>query len=261
MHERADRIFTFAGGVNKTTLGIFVRNYYSHLTPSFLFINGDPNLRQGAGTGVLFWSFLPLIILGLVETFKNIPKKEYKFLLLWFLVFPLGGSLTNDGVPHATRTLIGVVAFAILAGLGARLIWEKGQKLFIIFSIILFIAFSLELSRFLTIYFKDYPINSQAWWEYGQSQIFSIIKTNTKGGESLCLLNTDYWHEETLTKYYLGINNNYKIIYDPNNPDCFSSQILVLKPQVTPPLEYVSIKTVNSLEGNPIWTVYSSLKN
>lgn len=256
MNERADRISTFSDGVNSKSIKIFAENYIAHFNPQFLFITGDPNLRQNAGTGELYWIMLPLILIGIYTAFRNISKPEYALISLWLFIYPLGGSLTNDGVPHATRTLIGAPLFAILTAIGVYIVHSKLPKISNILTIFIVVVFLLEFFNFLPTYFRNYPIASQSWWEYGQGQVFSAIKKNTSGNESLCLLNTEYWHEETLTKYYLGINNNYKITYDPNGPGCLTSQVLVLNPQTIPPQEYTSFKTIYSLDGNPIWRIY-----
>ncbi len=66
MYDKASRISTFAGGINTYTLNRFFTNYISHYSPDFLFRYGDPNLRHGAGTGVIYWVMLPFLAAGIV---------------------------------------------------------------------------------------------------------------------------------------------------------------------------------------------------
>ena len=266
MNGRSIRISTFAQGVNKDTTLTFIKNYFSHFSLDFLFYKGDTNLRQGtAKNGVLYLSMLPLLILGIYLSIKNIKKTEYKLLLAWIFIFPLGGSLTNDGVPHATRTLIGAPVFVIFSAIGLNFIIENINKIkqkkaravsaVLIITLVLGVFF-LEVLYFYKIYFTQYPVYSSPWWEYGQREVFETVRQNTQSDDTLCLTNIDYWHEETLTKYYLGVNNNYKIIYNLDNPNCLESNILVLSPDRTVHNNYRLIKTVYSLEGNPIWNIY-----
>lgn len=67
IYYRASRIFTFSNGVNTKSVGIFLSNYFNHFSPSFLFINGDPNLRHSAQTGTIYWAMLPFIIAGIIH--------------------------------------------------------------------------------------------------------------------------------------------------------------------------------------------------
>jgi 4-amino-4-deoxy-L-arabinose transferase-like glycosyltransferase len=256
MHERAKRISTFAEGINHKSIKIFAHNYIKHFSPNFLFISGDPNLRHGTGTGEIYWIMLPLILIGIFTTFKNIKKNEFRLILIMLLIYPLGGSLTNDGVPHATRTLIGAPLFAILSGLGLFFITQKFRKYSGIFVAFFLVTFSLESSNFLIKYFSEYPKNSQGYWEYGQREIFSFIKEHSNNNDSMCLTNIDYWHEETLIKFYLGANNKYKIVYDRNDPRCLTSKILVLRPQLEAPKSYYQVQSIYDLERKPIWIIY-----
>ena len=256
-HNRSIKISTFNKGVNLTSLQTFGQNYLAHFKSDFLFKFGDPNLRHGTGhDGVLYWIYLPFIILGIIYSLKHI-NKNYLLTLIWLFLFPLGGSLTNDGVPHATRTLIGAPVLILYTSVGfSRLMRLKNKstvKFLITLSIILL---GYQVTKFVHSYFVTYPINSQPWWEYGQKQIFSAVKNNAQGSESLCLTNVEYWHQDTYPNYYLGVNNNYKIIFDQNNPECFRSEILVLSSRFQVPPGYDKLNTVYNLQNQPIWIIY-----
>lgn len=257
-YGRSLRISTFATGVSIKNLTVFKNNYLVHLSPVFLFEKGDPNLRQGTGEdGVLYWALLPFILIGFFYSIKNVRKGYYLFLLIWLLIFPLGGSLTNDGVPHATRTLIGDPVLIILFAVGINFVLSFiKNNIYKNLLIVIFVTIvSLEFINFAHNYFVLYPVNSQPWWDYGTRKIFLSIRKQTKGSESLCLPNVEYWHEDTYPDYYLGVGNNYKMTFYLNDPACLASNILVLPINYTIPKGYIKIDTVEDLIGNPIWII------
>lgn len=258
-NDRAIKLSTFRTGVNYDNFNIFTKNYLAHYKYNFLFKTGDPNLRHGTGTdGVLYPAILPFITIGLLLIFRNYKHKNYLLLIFWLLYFPLGGSLTNDGVPHATRTLIGWPLFTIITAVGIhetiKITVNKNLRRLIILSFSIFLLFNFN--KFYKNYFHIYPITSQSWWEYGQKQVYEEVKKITIGNESLCLGNIDYWHEETLNHYYFGYEYNYKILYDTNNPNCLKSEILVLSSSIANPVNYKLESVVYDLENNPKWNIY-----
>lgn len=263
-HDRVSKLSTFRTGINQESLKIFSNNYISHFKYDFLFQKGDPNLRHGTGAdGVLYLILLPFIIIGFITIFGNYKDKNNLLLIFWLFYFPLGGSLTNDGVPHATRTLIGLPIFLIISAIGLVKIFEiiKNKNLIrITIVIVIFFSF-IHFYRFINNYFKIYPISSQSWWEYGQKEVYDSVKSITQGDESLCLSNIDYWHEETLNHYYLGIKYNFKVLYDLNDPNCLKSEILVLPANLEIPSNYQLKKTIYDLEKKPKWIVYKSLNS
>lgn len=263
-NDRAVKLSTFRTGVNYGNLKIFTKNYFAHFDYNFLFKTGDPNLRHGtAKDGVLYISLLPFIIIGIINILKNYMSKNNLLILFWLLYFPLGGSLTNDGVPHATRTLIGWPPFIFLTAIGLKdTINFLGNKKIIKISMAIFYCFLIiNFLNFFKNYFIEYPITSQSWWEYGQRETYQEIKKLTIGNESLCLGNVDYWHEETLNHYYLGFKYDYKILYDLNDPKCLISDILVLPSDYETPKKYEIKKVIYDLQNNPKWNIHKSLNS
>lgn len=261
--ERATRISTFSQGINQQSISIFIHNYLSHFTLDYLFISGDPNLRHGAGTGVLYWWMLPFILIGLFFAIKNIKKSwDNSFLILWLVIYPLGGALTNDGVPHAMRTLIGAPIFCILTALGFKEIFDylsiKKLKLFKIFFLLLtFSIILLELFLFSKRYFVNYPIFSATYWQYGHKEIFEIIKKNENNYQRVCLGNLDYWGNKELLYFYL-YNSKLVIFETWNHPRCFSKNSLLVIPKGnTIPKNSKIIQKIYSLNKNLIYTIVS----
>ena len=236
MYARAKAISTFSSGLNSESLSIFAHNYISHFKPAFLFISGDPNLRHGAGVGTIYWIMLPLILIGIIQLIKSdIPRRYKIFIAIWILIFPLGGSLTNDGVPHATRTLPGAPVLCILSGIGFGAIFnfikpKTGKEIFsYAFTAIIIVLSLLSLGHFARNYYYEYPKRSYLYWDYGHKDVFSKINSIQDNYKRACLQNLNYWNELQLIEYYLK-DTHLEIIKDLDDPKCLQSgSIIVLK--------------------------------
>jgi 4-amino-4-deoxy-L-arabinose transferase-like glycosyltransferase len=79
----------------------FTLNYLSHLSPDFLLISGDKNLRSHIGYGgSLYWPLLPLLVIGIYASWKN---KIYLPLVL-VLIGIIPAAITKES-PHVLRTV------------------------------------------------------------------------------------------------------------------------------------------------------------
>lgn len=259
-YNRTASIFTFSEGINRKTLQIFVNNYFSHFSFNFLFKSGDPNLRHGpANHGVLYLFFLPFLVVGLIEIIRLKTKRVTIFLLFWLLCFPLGGALTNDGVPHAPRTILGAPILVLLTSIGLQKVFTVIKNN--IFRYAVYVSFVIialfNLVTFLKYYYYQYPIASQLWWGYGQKEIFTFIKSTENNYQIMCLENLNYWNEESLIKYYLP-QNKIIIVSDLNNLNCFQKKSLLVANTTTFVDENIfeKIYVVNDLNGKPLWNIY-----
>ena len=264
MYYRASRISTFYGGINTDSLSLFAHNYISHFAPSFLFISGDHNPRHGADTGLIYWVMLPFIILGAYGLLRSQISRKYKiFLSVWLFSYPLAGALTNDGVPHATRSLIGAPVYCILSGFGlvyaCDSIKKLSQRRVAAGALLVFvIAISIfSLFRFWVVYFNEYPKVSYQYWEYGQKEVFAFIKSSQDKYKRACVQNLHYANEVQLIAYYLG-DTHLEIIKDIDNPMCRESgTILVSQSGIwirTPGARLT--ETVKAPNGDSLYTIH-----
>lgn len=265
MYVRVKAISTFSAGLNSESLTIFAKNYLSHFNPNFLFISGDSNLRHGPGLGTIYWIMLPLILLGVIQlAFSDIQKRYKVFILIWILIFPLGGSLTNDGVPHATRTLPGAPLLCILSGFGFSSIYKfiksKSRNCFLTyaFTSIIIVLSLVSLWQFGRKYYFEYPKISYAYWDYGHKEIFSKVKSIQSNYKRACLENLNYWNEIQTVDYYLR-NSHLEVINDINNPNCLlSGTIIVLKKGSRNKLSYSTfVGPVKNPEGSASYYIYT----
>ncbi|MBN2250440.1 MAG: glycosyltransferase family 39 protein, partial [Candidatus Altiarchaeota archaeon] len=93
----------------------FFENYWTHISPGFLFSSGDGNLRHSVkGFGKLHSFELPLIVLGIIICLLRRGGRE-KFLLWWLVTYPIAVSLTSESLPHSIRAISAMPLFEILS--------------------------------------------------------------------------------------------------------------------------------------------------
>ena len=263
LYHRAGSIFTFSKGLNFESMNIFLTNYFSHFSPAFLFINGDPNLRHGAQTGVIYWVMLPFILAGLVYLITSgVDRKVRIFIIFWIVVLPLGGALTNDGVPHATRSLVGAPVMCILSGLGVVNLVRSichlagSKKLsYALYPLIVIISL-ISLAVFSKKYFYQYPKISFAYWEYGYKDIFSEIHKIEADYKRVCLEGLDYLHEQPILDFYAR-DSELKFINDINRHKCtLRGTILVQRSDERKNKRFKLIKIIWAPDGWALYYIY-----
>ena len=95
----------------------YAHNYVTFFSPRFLFEAGDAITRHAVrGHGELYPFFLPLLGLGLLVLLLR-RDRAAKLILWWLLLYPAGASLMTE-IPSASRGIIGVPAFCLVAATG-----------------------------------------------------------------------------------------------------------------------------------------------
>lgn len=154
----------------------FTKNYLTHFSPRFLFIEGDEIARSKVpSTGQFLLSLAPFYLIGLYSLLK-LNSKGKKFTLLWLLVAPLAASLTFQS-PHALRAHNMVIPLSIILGLGVLELFnyfKKNLAVLGILGILNVYFFAIYLHQ----YFYVYPRVLPFAWQYGFDQIASYIKEN-----------------------------------------------------------------------------------
>jgi 4-amino-4-deoxy-L-arabinose transferase-like glycosyltransferase len=164
--------FTFWGGT-------VVRNLFQPFSTEFLFIKGDPNLRQSIGIGEFYKIDIIFLIAGLIFFLVgNIDKKLKIFTILWVLIGIIPAAITRDGGNHATRLILILPPLVLLVSYGLtqtyRLISGKYKLLFVfLYSLPLLVGFAGYEHN----YWIHYPYNSERWWHAGFQESFAYIKS------------------------------------------------------------------------------------
>lgn len=172
-------VFSGEGGV-AGGVGRAAGRYASYFGPHFLLTHGDPILRHNSGFGgELLVTTLPVLLAGLVRTWRERRRPEMGFALAGFLLFPLAASLTTDA-DHAMRTIGGAPFAVVLAVLGVDELasWLRRPR-----AILLGLATiaSLEGAIFLADYFSAYPARASAFFNAGQERAAEVALGARRG--------------------------------------------------------------------------------
>ncbi len=118
---RTSQISVFS---SKTPVVDFLKN--TVLTLGMFFVKGDFNWRHNfAGAPELWWPVAILFLIGIILSFKKIFKREHLFLAAWFIIMLLPVVISNEGIPHALRSIVAVPVAMILAALGLDWLIKK----------------------------------------------------------------------------------------------------------------------------------------
>ena len=158
----------------------FLKNYLSAFSTNFLFVKGDPDLRQSIGIGEMYRIEIIALLFGLIFFFAN--KKENtkakSLVAFWLIVGAVPASLTVDGGNHATRLILLLPFLIFLVSYG----WVKVTDLFsgknrrIVIAMIS-ILYLISVFFYLHEYYTAYTWNSERWWHYGWGPAITEIKS------------------------------------------------------------------------------------
>ena len=144
-------------------LGIFVQNYFTYLSPDFLILHGDPNLRHSTGHGgVIYITTLLLFAVGLISIVAGKKLGRFNLFLIVMLLFsPIPAALTSEGMPHALRSMLLGYYILLISCYG----WEAIASIHnrpIQYAVISCISLLLlfEISSYQLDYFLEYPSRS-----------------------------------------------------------------------------------------------------
>jgi 4-amino-4-deoxy-L-arabinose transferase-like glycosyltransferase len=148
---------------------LFIKNFLAHLSPNFLFINGDGNLRHSIpGFGQILIVLAPFILISLV-VFMIKKRREGIFLIGGFIIGIIPASLTTDSIPHALRSIATLPFLEITAAFGIVWFYKSipvGRlRKFVLIIMVLLLA--VNSGMYLQSYFVKYPQQSEGWFQFG----------------------------------------------------------------------------------------------
>jgi len=175
---------------------------------------GDCNPRHNFDCQAqLFWLVGIFFIVGMMFFFKHRKQLPFALLLFWFFVLLVPAILTNEGVPHALRSIGSLVPAYIFAGFGAFLTfnllvkkedsWEANERFekylkqlhrirkeLIVLSFLL-LAFSGYIQYHT--YFDSWKFNSKTIDQFGEkySNIAAKINGLPEGTKKYVVVNTN----------------------------------------------------------------------
>lgn len=182
----------------------FVGNYFSHFSPSFLFLNGGDNYQFNIpNKGLLYIIDLPLFYLGMFIAFKNIKNKNYQLIIVWMLLAPIASSLTREA-PHTLRNIVFLPVPMILTSVALSKVFKGNLVIFYI------IAASMSFVFYISHYI-EYSRNYSHAWQYGNQEVVSFIKNKYHQYDNIII-----------TKKY-GEPHEFVLFYWPWDPEKYQS--------------------------------------
>ena len=257
---RDRRISTFAGGVNAHSFHLLTRNYAWHFNAQALFRTGDGNANHGPAFGVLYVWMLPWIVFGALAAWRRYGAGIGAFAWIWLLLYPLGGSLTNDGVPHFLRTVVGAPLACMLAAIGLIAAWDFAQRtplahyraqLAAVFAAIVLAQFVL----FCRAYFIVYPQASADANQYEYREIFTTVRALAPAESRACFVDLNPMNSLTLFAFYL--RSTKLELLEGLQAECSQpNSILVAKHVIDTPPDARLVATAQNYEGRTVDYIY-----
>ena len=164
----------------------FLGHYLDHFRPDFLFINGDPLIRNKVPETGQFYLIQAIFMIIGVGTLIKTGLPHTKILISWILIAPLASSLTYQ-TPHALRALTLSVPLVLVCAYGFSVMidWLKGYWKIGIFLVSIFLAF--EFLHYLESYYIHYPKRYPLSWEYGFGEMVSKLEKYEKDYQNIVI--------------------------------------------------------------------------
>lgn len=145
---------------------VALKNLGAHLSPEFLFLHGDSNLRHSIGfggvvgpVGVTLFVLAGALVPGFVRS------RESLLLIGLFLAGLMAASLTWEGLPHALRSLGAVGPLLLWSGLAIAALLQSRPPAALKGAVgVLLVVALLAGGRFGIAYFGDYAARSTDWF-------------------------------------------------------------------------------------------------
>ena len=170
----------------------YLRHYFHHFNPSFLFIHGDGNPKFSTGdVGQLYIVSLPFLIYGSVMLVRK--KNRFWWIIPVWLLTGIIPAATARETAHALRIETTLPTFQIIIAYGLVCFYEFLSKhltnkrslqisIFIITS-----TYFLNTLYYLQGYYIFYPGESSREWQYGYKQAISYIKDHYNDYDTIAI--------------------------------------------------------------------------
>ena len=167
------------------------KNHIGYFTPRFLFFKGGTQYQFSIpDRGLLYLVNLPFFYYGVYLAFRKAINKDktYIFLLLWFLISPIAGSITKENYAVLRSTPM-LPLPQIFSAVGVFIVLENLRKKHLnkakIFGLVYSIFLLLFAKSYLSNYFIDYTKNYSQDWQYGYKEVVDFSINNYTNYEKI----------------------------------------------------------------------------
>jgi len=178
---------------------LFLRHYFDHFNPDFLFFKGDGNPKFSTqDVGELYLWELPFLVWGALILFKK--KTGYWWVIPTWLLLGIFPAATARETPHALRIETTLPTWQIITalGVGEFLVWTTKFRGLINYGLRIACCGVIIISfiYFQHGYWCHYPAEFSGEWQYGYKQAIEFIR-------SLDNKYDRFWFTESLGRPYI----------------------------------------------------------
>lgn len=146
-----------------------LRNYSSHFSPKYLFLEADQNRHHAPEVGLLFIWEIPFILLGTgLLIARNFAVSSKAVVIIWFLLAPLAAAFTW-GVPHSVRTVLFLPIYQIFTAV-AIFYALKVFKYPKILLVLIISSFTMNFFYYLHHYYSHMSQEYSKDWLWGRKE-------------------------------------------------------------------------------------------
>jgi len=146
------------------SLSVRTSNYWTNISPSLLFLDGDASLINSTRlAGVFLWPFALLFVAGLYQIATTSRSRFSTALLIGFATAPLPQVLTVDvGI---RRSLVLVVFAVLIAMYGVQALLARTRRLVVrAATVVVLLAVPVSFHSFYRDYVGDYQARAASWF-------------------------------------------------------------------------------------------------
>ncbi len=143
----------------------FLRGYFSHFDPNFLFLDKSIEKYRAPDVGLLYLFELPLLLCGLHMLAKRWNAAS-SLLFWWMAAAPVAAAFTLQ-FPHPVRTLVFLPTFQIISAAGLVRIWEKFAWARYAVVAVIAVSFIFYVHQ----YFVVLPVEDAQYWYAGRREM------------------------------------------------------------------------------------------
>lgn len=170
---------------------VFVKNYLSHFSPTFLFFKGDTIGRHSVlGIGELFIAQIPFLLIGLVALVKK--PANSKLILAWLIISPIPAAIAQPA-PHALRSIALAPALGIATALGLVTFFAKkmSPKMKILAISVISVVLAYNITTYTHLYHVHYPREKAVDWSVGLKEMVFYVE-GVKNNYDRIFITQDY---------------------------------------------------------------------
>ena len=253
------------------SLSVRTSNYWTNLSPSLLFFDGDASLVNSTRlAGVFLWPFAFLFFAGVYRILTTRRSRFSMVLLIGFLTAPLPQVLTVDvGI---RRSLVLVVFAVLIAMYGVEQLLAKAQRPAVrIATLALLVALPFSFRNFYEDYVGDYEVRAAYWFGNNIRGMTDDLMALRRSPSPIYLSNKvpyldDYW------PYYAEMHGREDLLTDTHyyTPDLLADlrtrpgALLVAPAEGSPSAAALNaqgwrpVKTVTEPTGQPVFVIYEN---